>query len=79
MECYIQNNAYICSNSLPEKWQTHILTHFALPKRRNLGNFVTATGKGIWRSCFVYVKRAQIVRVHTQNGVSVLYSPLSLL
>ena len=42
---------------LPEKKQINILTHFALPQGRNLGNFASATSKGIWRSCFVYVQK----------------------
>ena len=39
------------------KKQMNILTHFALLKGRNLGNFASATSKGIWRSCFVYVQK----------------------
>ena len=48
---------------LPEKWQEYIWTHYTLSQGRNLENFESATSKGIWRSCFVYVQKRAVTAV----------------
>ena len=65
-ERHIRKNSATFVTSAGEMAE-NILTHFTLHKGRNLGNFAITTGKGIWRSCFVYVLKRATSRIYIRR------------